>query len=110
VHLGEYKKKNIHKGGSRLGSDIKEGWVQNVEGTRSLIEISIVCGVKRFIFGSWAGVYVHIPARSYISETMPLLPLNQYFYQKITGEYYLNYLLKLTGLSHLINQTTLNSY
>jgi len=77
-------------------------WQKHVEGYRRLLEACIVCGIKRIILGSWAGVYVSSGDRI-ISEDETLLPINQNYHQKISQEYY----NKIFALEYYLDTVTL---
>jgi nucleoside-diphosphate-sugar epimerase len=87
VHLAEEKEKKVHSEGSSITRKQVSRWQKNVEGYRRLLEASVMCGVKRVILGSWAGVYVTAAGRHF-SENDPLVPINQYYHQKISQEFY----------------------
>jgi len=57
----------------------------NVEGTRNVLEASVIAGVKRFIHGSTIGVYGE-GAEGQLSEQSPLRPDNIYGMTKLEGE------------------------
>lgn len=87
VHLAEEKEKKIHSEHSVITQQQLLRWQKNVEGYRRLLEASIICGVQRVVLGSWCGVYVESRV-SKPSENEPLVPINQYYHQKISQEYY----------------------
>ncbi len=63
----------------------KHFWDVNVEGTRNLLEASLVAGVGRFVHGSTIGVY-GVEMQGEISEQSPLKPDNIYGITKKAGE------------------------
>ncbi|MEN8130875.1 MAG: NAD(P)-dependent oxidoreductase [Pseudomonadota bacterium] len=63
----------------------KHFWDVNVEGTRNILEASIVSGVKRFVHGSTIGVYGSAMDGE-IDESTPLRPDNIYGVTKRKGE------------------------
>lgn len=60
-------------------------WDVNVEGTRHLMDASIVAGVSRFVHGSTIGVY-GVELQGEINEDSPLKPDNIYGVTKKAGE------------------------
>lgn len=102
VHLAEEKEKNVYSEGTAITKKQVSRWQKNVEGYRRLMEASVMCGVKRVILGSWAGVYV-AAARNHFSESDPLVPINQYYHQKISQEYY----SKVFANEYLLDTVTL---
>jgi UDP-glucose 4-epimerase len=102
VHLAEEKEKRVHSEGAAITKQQVSRWQKNVEGYRRLMEASVMCGVKRVVLGSWAGVYV-AAARNHYSESEPLVPINQYYHQKISQEYY----SKVFAYEYLLDTVTL---
>jgi UDP-glucose 4-epimerase len=102
VHLGEEKERKIYAERSSITLEKVAKWRKNVEGFRRLLEASIICGVKRVILSSWAGVYV-ASAGNRFSENEPLVPINQYYHQKISQEYY----NKMFASEYLLDTATL---
>jgi nucleoside-diphosphate-sugar epimerase len=102
VHLAEEKEKKVYSEKSAITSEQVMRWQKNVEGYRRLLEASIICGVKRVILCSWAGVYV-ISAKNKLTENEPLVPINQYYHQKISQEYY----TKMFAYEYLLDTVTL---
>jgi UDP-glucose 4-epimerase len=102
VHLAEEKEKKVYSEGTAITKKQVSRWQKNVEGYRRLMEASVMCGVKRVVLGSWAGVYV-AAARNHFSESDPLVPINQYYHQKISQEYY----SKVFANEYLLDTVTL---
>jgi nucleoside-diphosphate-sugar epimerase len=102
LHLAEEKEKRVYLEKSALTSEKVMRWQKNVEGYRRLLEASIMCGVKRVILCSWAGVYV-TSVKNKLSENEPLVPINQYYHQKISQEYY----SKMFANEYLLDTVTL---
>lgn len=102
VHLAEEKEKKIYSERSAITFAKVMAWQKNVEGYRRLLEASIICGVKRVILCSWAGVYV-TSAKNKLTENEPLVPINQYYHQKISQEYY----TKIFAYEYLLDTATL---
>ncbi|HOI72908.1 MAG TPA: NAD-dependent epimerase/dehydratase family protein [Syntrophales bacterium] len=102
VHLAEEKEKKVYSEGTAITKKQVARWQKNVEGYRRLMEASVMCGVKRVVLGSWAGVYV-AAARNHFSESDPLVPINQYYHQKISQEYY----SKVFANEYLLDTVTL---
>ena len=102
VHLAEEKEKKVYSEKATITSEQVLRWQKNVEGFRRLLEASIVCGVKRVILCSWAGVYV-TSETSKLSENEPLVPINQYYHQKISQEYY----NKMFAYEYMLDTVTL---
>ena len=57
----------------------------NVEGTRTLLELAVRCGVARFVYGSTIGVYGSQPGAR-LDEDSPLAPDNPYGRTKAEAE------------------------
>lgn len=102
VHLAEEKEKKVYSEKAAITSEQVIGWQKNVEGYRRLLEASIICGVKRVILCSWAGVYV-TSTKNKLSEKEPLVPINQYYHQKISQEYY----SKMFAYEYMLDTVTL---
>lgn len=102
VHLAEEKEKKVYSEGTAITKKQVSRWQKNVEGYRRLLEASVMCGVKRVVLGSWAGVYV-VGAQNHFSESDPLVPINQYYHQKISQEYY----SKVFANEYLLDTVTL---
>jgi nucleoside-diphosphate-sugar epimerase len=102
VHLAEEQEKKVRSEGSAITFDKVMAWQKNVEGYRRLLEASIICGVKRVILCSWAGVYV-TQAKQKLTKNEPLFPINQYSHQKISLEYY----TKMFAYEYLLDTVTL---
>lgn len=87
VHLAEEKEKEIYSEKITINSTKIIQWQKNVEGYRRLLESSIICGIKKVILASWAGVYVR-SEKEKMAENEPLVPINQYYHQKLSQEFY----------------------
>lgn len=102
VHLAEEKEKKVYSERAAITESQVIRWQKNVEGYRRLLEASVVCGVKRVVLGSWSGVYVE-SATSKLSENEPLVPINQYYHQKVSQEYY----NKMFAYEYMLDTVTL---
>lgn len=102
VHLGEEKEKKVYSEKAAITQSQVIRWQKNVEGYRRLLEASVICGVKRVVLGSWSGVYVE-SAASKLSENEPIVPINQYYHQKISQEYY----NKMFAYEYMLDTVTL---
>ncbi|MBN2189750.1 MAG: NAD-dependent epimerase/dehydratase family protein [Candidatus Aureabacteria bacterium] len=87
VHLAEEKEKEIYSEKITINNTKIIQWQKNVEGYRRLLESSIICGIKKVILASWAGVYVR-SEKEKMAENEPLVPINQYYHQKLSQEFY----------------------
>lgn len=77
----------------------------NTTKTRNLIEVSVACGVKNFIFSSTAAVY-GMPARCPISEETPLAPISPYGASKMMSEL----MLRDASVAHNFNYVALRYF
>ena len=102
VHLAEEKEKKVYSERPAITEPQVVRWKKNVEGYRRLLESSVICGVKRVILCSWAGVYVEA-AKNQLLENEPLVPINQYYHQKISQEYY----NKMFAYEYMLDTVTL---
>ncbi|NLT23679.1 MAG: NAD-dependent epimerase/dehydratase family protein [Syntrophorhabdus sp.] len=102
VHLAEEKERKVYSERSTTTRPQVIRWQKNVEGYRRLLEASVICGVKRVVLGSWSGVYVESPG-SRLSENEPIVPINQYYHQKISQEYY----SKMFAYEYMLDTVTL---
>ncbi len=87
VHLAEEKEKEIYSEKITINNTKIIQWQKNVEGYRRMLEASIICGIKKVILASWAGVYVR-SEKEKMEENEPLVPINQYYHQKLSQEFY----------------------
>jgi len=72
----------------------------NTVNSRALIEASVSCGLKKFIFSSTCAVYGN-PAKIPVSEDTPPLPISPYGSSKLMSEIILRDASKAYGLDHV---------
>jgi len=71
----------------------------NILGALRLLQKSVECGVKRFIFASTGGAVYGEPVFAPQTEEHPTNPLSPYGCAKLSVEHYLNYFRAVHGLS-----------
>ena len=78
----------IHLGAAQHEAEAPESYFHriNAEGTRSLIELAVDAGARRFVYGSTIGVYGAAGESSTLEERSPLLPDNPYGRSKVAAE------------------------
>lgn len=72
---------------------------QNILGSLRLLQKSVECGVKRFIFASTGGAIYGDPVFAPQTEQHPTNPLSPYGCAKLSVEFYMNYFRAVHGLS-----------
>ncbi|MCG6956885.1 MAG: NAD-dependent epimerase/dehydratase family protein [Gemmatimonadetes bacterium] len=73
----------------------------NIMGLLNITEGAVEVGTRRVIFISSGGVVYGEPDEIPTPETAPKLPLSPYGVSKLTGEYYLDYYLRVRGLEYV---------
>jgi dihydroflavonol-4-reductase len=77
----------IHLAAAQHEADKPESYFRqvNVEGTRTMLELAVSCGVGRFVQGSTIGVYGEATEGT-LTESSPIAPMNMYGRTKAQAE------------------------